>query len=353
MIEQLAEHGVTAEDLVPSLVTTYTVENPEYDPEAAVTAAREAEEQAQRDAEEAERIRIETEERRQAEEEEQLAAAADKLRLEEEAGRVAREVARIERRESAARDPFGQDDDEEPRTPPRSPSNNSLRSPTLRSPSIKSPRTPRRSNFDAWDEEDGGGDIGGALDPTPKPRPPAVDTSAEPERSRSAADATTPVSPTATIHVEVDEPPPSQDSSSPSTPETPSHQADNFLTPLPSTLPGVSKTLSTADKLITLDIRWTILCDLFLSLIADSVYDARSRVLLGQMADKLGLEWIDVVRFERRLTEALEIQESVANKEHAEVLMEREKKGKKHRYVMMGLATLGELARRHSGRRQH
>ena len=34
MIEQLAEHGVTAEDLVPSLVTTYTVPNPEYDPDA-------------------------------------------------------------------------------------------------------------------------------------------------------------------------------------------------------------------------------------------------------------------------------------------------------------------------------
>ena len=39
MIEQLAEHGVTAEDLTPSLVATYTVDNPDYDPEAERKAA--------------------------------------------------------------------------------------------------------------------------------------------------------------------------------------------------------------------------------------------------------------------------------------------------------------------------
>src|SRR5882762_562549 len=32
MIENLAEHGVRADDLVPSLMTTHTVANPEYDP---------------------------------------------------------------------------------------------------------------------------------------------------------------------------------------------------------------------------------------------------------------------------------------------------------------------------------
>jgi hypothetical protein len=35
MIESLAEHGVVAEDLVPALMTTHTVKNPEYDPKAA------------------------------------------------------------------------------------------------------------------------------------------------------------------------------------------------------------------------------------------------------------------------------------------------------------------------------
>ncbi|ORY79265.1 hypothetical protein BCR35DRAFT_279395 [Leucosporidium creatinivorum] len=346
MIEQLAEHGVTAEDLVPSLVTTYTVENPEYDPEAAFTAAQETEEQEKKDAEEAERIRIEEEEKRQADEEAVLAAAVEKLRLEEEAGRVAREVARIERRESAARDPFGQEESD-PRTPPRSPSVKSFRSPSLRSPSLKSPTSPHApKRFESWDD---GGDIGGALDPVAESKPLEIDTSAA-SSLEAAADITTPTSPPPAAAAPTDEPPTPKATpptlevetpSVPSTPLSPTHQPDNFLTPLPSSLPGVSTTLSTADKLITLDIRWTILCDLFLSLIADSVYDARSRVLLGQVADKLGLAWIDVVRFERRLTEALEIQESVANKEHAEVLEDRAKKSKKSRYMMMGLATLG------------
>ena len=35
MIESLAEHGVMAADLVPALMTTHTVRNPEYDPAAA------------------------------------------------------------------------------------------------------------------------------------------------------------------------------------------------------------------------------------------------------------------------------------------------------------------------------
>ncbi len=35
MIESLGEHGVLPLDLVPALMTTHTVANPEYDPEAA------------------------------------------------------------------------------------------------------------------------------------------------------------------------------------------------------------------------------------------------------------------------------------------------------------------------------
>ena len=38
MIESLAEHGVQAEDLVPALMTTHSVKNPEYDPKAAKEA---------------------------------------------------------------------------------------------------------------------------------------------------------------------------------------------------------------------------------------------------------------------------------------------------------------------------
>src|ERR1700691_5999859 len=41
MIESLATHGVQAMDLVPSLMTTHTVANPEYDPAEARRRAEE------------------------------------------------------------------------------------------------------------------------------------------------------------------------------------------------------------------------------------------------------------------------------------------------------------------------
>ncbi|PFH48104.1 hypothetical protein AMATHDRAFT_76886 [Amanita thiersii Skay4041] len=106
-------------------------------------------------------------------------------------------------------------------------------------------------------------------------------------------------------------------------------------------MPGVTTSLSAADKDVTLDIRWTVLCDLFLVLIADSVYDARSRVLLEHVASKLGLGWLDVVKFESRVTEALEIQEDIENLDHKDLLQEHFKSAKKKRYMMLGLATLG------------
>ena len=106
-------------------------------------------------------------------------------------------------------------------------------------------------------------------------------------------------------------------------------------------MPGVSTSLSSSDESVTLDIRWTVLCDLFLVLIADSVYDARSRVLLEQVAYKLGLGWLDVVKFESRITEALEIQEDVETLENKEVVEVARKAGKKRRYMMLGLATIG------------
>lgn len=107
-------------------------------------------------------------------------------------------------------------------------------------------------------------------------------------------------------------------------------------------MPGVTTSLSSTDKDVVLDIRWTILCDLFLLLIADSVYDARSRVLLENVARYLSLEGLDVVKFEKRVTDALEIQESVEKMEQLEIIEGRAKAAKKKRYVMMGLATIGE-----------
>lgn len=107
-------------------------------------------------------------------------------------------------------------------------------------------------------------------------------------------------------------------------------------------IPGVTTSLSAADQNVTLDIRWTVLCDLFLILIADSVYDARSRVLLEQVALKLGLGWLDVVKFESRVTQALEIQEDIETLEQQDIVDGARKAGRKRRYMMLGLATIGE-----------
>lgn len=100
--------------------------------------------------------------------------------------------------------------------------------------------------------------------------------------------------------------------------------------------------LPTTDK-IDIDLRWTVLCDLFLILIADSIYDARSRVLLERAGKSLDITWIDICRFEKKVTDALEMQQA-AEKENwneEEHMEHRRKQALKRRYVMMGLATVG------------
>lgn len=65
-------------------------------------------------------------------------------------------------------------------------------------------------------------------------------------------------------------------------------------------------------------------------------------MFLERVALALGFEWLDVVRFENRVTDALEIQEGIESLQHQEVIEERRKKGSKRRYAMMGLAAVGE-----------
>jgi hypothetical protein len=94
---------------------------------------------------------------------------------------------------------------------------------------------------------------------------------------------------------------------------------------------------------IDIDLRWTVLCDLFLTLIADSVYDARSRVLLERVGENMGVSWLEICRFEKRVTDAVEMQQS-AQKENWNEDVHKENRRKmalKKRYVMMGLATVG------------
>jgi hypothetical protein len=100
--------------------------------------------------------------------------------------------------------------------------------------------------------------------------------------------------------------------------------------------------LPTTDK-IDIDLRWTVLCDLFLLLVADSTYDARSRVLLEKVGASLDIQWPDICKFEKRVTDALEMQQA-AEKENwneDQHMEQRRKAAQTRRYVMMGLATVG------------
>jgi hypothetical protein len=96
-------------------------------------------------------------------------------------------------------------------------------------------------------------------------------------------------------------------------------------------------------KNIDIDLRWTVLCDLFLTLVADSIYDARSRTLLEKVGSHMDVSWLDICRFEKRVTDALEMQQAAEKEnwneeEHKE---NRRKMALKKRYMMMGLATVG------------
>ncbi|ANB14051.1 hypothetical protein AWJ20_5007 [Sugiyamaella lignohabitans] len=98
------------------------------------------------------------------------------------------------------------------------------------------------------------------------------------------------------------------------------------------------KDLQTLD----IDIRWTILCDLFLVLISDSVYDSRSRTLFQKVGKELGVSELEIAQFESKVTDALEIEEgSIQTWDESEIMEARRKLALKKKYMYVGLATLG------------
>jgi hypothetical protein len=100
--------------------------------------------------------------------------------------------------------------------------------------------------------------------------------------------------------------------------------------------------MPTSDR-IDIDLRWTVLCDLFLVLIADSAYDARSRTLLERVGAAMDVTWLQISRFEKRVTDALEMQEQAdkENWDESDHMEKRRKMALKRRYMVMGLATVG------------
>ncbi|KAJ5791678.1 uncharacterized protein N7518_008689 [Penicillium psychrosexuale] len=94
---------------------------------------------------------------------------------------------------------------------------------------------------------------------------------------------------------------------------------------------------------IDIDLRWTVLCDLFLVLIANSAYDARSRTLLERVGAALSVTWLQISRFEKRVTDSLEMQEQEEkeNWDESDHMEKRRKMALKRKYMIMGLATVG------------
>jgi len=125
---------------------------------------------------------------------------------------------------------------------------------------------------------------------------------------------------------------------SPPPPPYDEHQDDGYDYPearSPSQLPS--------SKNLDIDLRWTVLCDLFLVLIADSVYDSRSRELFERVGKYLAVDWLESCRFEKRVTDALEMQEQ-ADKENwneDEHMVARARRARNKRLAFMGLATVG------------
>lgn len=100
--------------------------------------------------------------------------------------------------------------------------------------------------------------------------------------------------------------------------------------------------MPTSDR-IDIDLRWTVLCDLFLVLIADSTYDSRSRTLLERVGAAMDVTWLQISRFEKRVTDALEMQERAEqeNWDESEHMEKRRQMSMKQKYMIMGLATVG------------
>lgn len=94
---------------------------------------------------------------------------------------------------------------------------------------------------------------------------------------------------------------------------------------------------------LEIDIAWTVICDMFLLLIQDSVYDSRSRTLLINFANVLAISRMEVCEFEKRVIDTLELEQSTEDQiwDEQEHMENRRKKNKKKKLCYVGLATIG------------
>lgn len=94
---------------------------------------------------------------------------------------------------------------------------------------------------------------------------------------------------------------------------------------------------------LTIDVAWTIICDLFLVLLDEASYDARSRTLLMRFAEVLNIQNLEICEFERRITDSLDMEQSTENQEwnETEHMKNRRRKRKRKKMCYVGLAMVG------------
>lgn len=287
MIESLAEHGVMAEDLVPALMTTHTVKNPEYDPKA----AKEAEEEESGKGEE--EYRREEQDAPPPYEPRTVLPDLPTTSTSEKTGettprRSTTPLPTLKTRPKPI-NPFGEDSDEEEVPTTAKPTTASLRSTSPLSSRSPQPRKMSTNPFGSDDEEDGLPSFASSSRQSitsPKPpvgRTPSFDLEDDdgdigrPASPEPRPQVTSPT-PRADSTVDVDDEPTKQEKKDADPERTPTKE--HFKLPddgeiseapiddskeeteeeppsLPS-LPGVSTSLTTADENVVLDIRWTV-----------------------------------------------------------------------------------------------
>lgn len=98
---------------------------------------------------------------------------------------------------------------------------------------------------------------------------------------------------------------------------------------------------STKLETIQVDLRWTILLDLFLVLTLNDTYDSRSRSLLYMVAEKLELQPENVWNMEQSVADQLQICDLAEELEHTVESKTRNKMNLKKRIALMGVASVG------------
>lgn len=95
--------------------------------------------------------------------------------------------------------------------------------------------------------------------------------------------------------------------------------------------------------ILQIDVAWTIICDLFLILLQDAVYDARSRTLLLKFANLLNIANLEICEFERRVTDSLDMEQSTEDQVWNETqhMKDRRKRRRRRKMCYVGLAMVG------------